>query len=166
MGIANAAKTHCPAGHVYDEANTYVAPDGRRYCRSCRRGVTRRYRKAHPDRVRAKNRRYYRADPERQRRWERAWIAANRARQRERVRRGLHAHRGVPLDEDAKEWAEVILLDPCSLCGSRDRVTLDHIDPVDLGGDSRWENLAPLCKSCNSGKKNRSLLRQLVRIAA
>lgn len=33
----NAAKTACPAGHDYDEANTYVTPSGGRQCRECRR---------------------------------------------------------------------------------------------------------------------------------
>jgi hypothetical protein len=31
----HARKTHCPAGHAYDEQNTYV-DDGSRYCRACR----------------------------------------------------------------------------------------------------------------------------------
>ena len=31
-----AAKTHCPKGHPYDEVNTYVTPNGRRNCRACR----------------------------------------------------------------------------------------------------------------------------------
>lgn len=30
----NVAKTHCPAGHPYDEANTRIY-DGRRFCRQC-----------------------------------------------------------------------------------------------------------------------------------
>ena len=34
---ANAAKTECPRGHAYDEANTYVDPSGSRRCRSCKR---------------------------------------------------------------------------------------------------------------------------------
>lgn len=36
---ANALKTHCPAGHPYDEANTYVTPTRptARYCRACTR---------------------------------------------------------------------------------------------------------------------------------
>ena len=38
------AKTHCPQGHEYDEANTYVTPDGRRDCRECRREAQRRHR--------------------------------------------------------------------------------------------------------------------------
>lgn len=33
----NAAVTTCPAGHVYDEVNTYRYPKGSRYCRTCRR---------------------------------------------------------------------------------------------------------------------------------
>ena len=34
----NAVATHCPAGHPYDEANTYVRPDGKgRGCMTCRK---------------------------------------------------------------------------------------------------------------------------------
>lgn len=29
------AKTHCPRGHEYTAENTYIYPDGRRYCRIC-----------------------------------------------------------------------------------------------------------------------------------
>jgi len=34
---ANIRKTHCPAGHLYDEANTYHPPGapGTRRCRAC-----------------------------------------------------------------------------------------------------------------------------------
>jgi len=31
------SKERCPKKHLYDEANTYVAPDGRRMCRQCQR---------------------------------------------------------------------------------------------------------------------------------
>src|SRR5690606_644759 len=30
-----AATTHCPQGHEYDEANTYLDPKGKRQCRLC-----------------------------------------------------------------------------------------------------------------------------------
>lgn len=39
----NAAKTHCPQGHPYDEANTYTGL-GRRACRACNRVNSARYR--------------------------------------------------------------------------------------------------------------------------
>lgn len=32
-----AAQTHCHRGHAFDEANTYLAPNGTRKCRTCRR---------------------------------------------------------------------------------------------------------------------------------
>jgi hypothetical protein len=38
--------THCPAGHPYDEANTYHHPTGSRDCRACMRISRQRYRDA------------------------------------------------------------------------------------------------------------------------
>lgn len=32
----NRYKTHCPKGHPYDDANTYVPPKGGRVCRQCK----------------------------------------------------------------------------------------------------------------------------------
>lgn len=34
-GGRNAAKTHCPRGHEYDESNTRIDADGSRRCRTC-----------------------------------------------------------------------------------------------------------------------------------
>ena len=31
------AKTHCKAGHAFDDENTYITPAGARACRACRR---------------------------------------------------------------------------------------------------------------------------------
>jgi hypothetical protein len=58
-----AAKTHCPAGHPYDEENTARTKAGGRYCRTC---------------VRERSS-VQRQTPERQE-YERAWVAANRGR--------------------------------------------------------------------------------------
>lgn len=43
LGLTNAARTHCPAGHPYDGGNLYRRPDGARLCRACRRDTMRRY---------------------------------------------------------------------------------------------------------------------------
>lgn len=40
------ARTHCPQGHLYDEANTYLLKDGRRDCRECRNQAQRNRRSA------------------------------------------------------------------------------------------------------------------------
>ncbi len=43
-GAAQRAKTHCPQGHSYDEANTYHHPSGMRRCRTCQRDTHQRFR--------------------------------------------------------------------------------------------------------------------------
>ena len=35
LAAANVLKSHCPANHPYDAANTYVGPNGYRRCRAC-----------------------------------------------------------------------------------------------------------------------------------
>ncbi len=42
--VAAVRATTCPAGHPYDEANTYVNPRGARSCRICQREARRRWR--------------------------------------------------------------------------------------------------------------------------
>lgn len=41
--VVNAQKTECHVGHPFDEANTYMTPDGRRNCRICRLEAVDRY---------------------------------------------------------------------------------------------------------------------------
>lgn len=43
-GIRKSGITHCPAGHPYDEANTYLNRAGSRVCRECGRRRNRAYR--------------------------------------------------------------------------------------------------------------------------
>lgn len=43
----------------------------------------------------------------------------------------------------------------CCYCGRQfcaSELTVDHLIPQCLGGDSSWDNLASACKSCNSTK--------------
>jgi 5-methylcytosine-specific restriction endonuclease McrA len=44
---------------------------------------------------------------------------------------------------------------PCVSCQSTERQSLDHIIPIDLGGNHGIGNLQTLCQSCNSSKSNR-----------
>lgn len=37
----NASKDRCPSQHPYDEANTYLRPNGGRGCKVCRRAQSR-----------------------------------------------------------------------------------------------------------------------------
>lgn len=63
-------------------------------------------------------------------------------------------------------YREIIKSDPCVYCGGAS-VAVDHVTPVAQGGSDRWANLAPVCKSCNSRKRSRSVLTvMLSRLAA
>lgn len=41
---------------------------------------------------------------------------------------------------------------PCLYCGSTDKITVDHVIPIDKGGAHSIGNLVPACLSCNSSK--------------
>ncbi|MBL3664521.1 HNH endonuclease [Streptomyces sp. M2CJ-2] len=71
-------------------------------------------------------------------------------------------------DEDRSEAAayrQIIAADPCVYCG-KPSTAVDHIEAVTRGGSDRWENLAPVCKSCNSKKRARSVLEMLLWVGA
>jgi 5-methylcytosine-specific restriction endonuclease McrA len=40
----------------------------------------------------------------------------------------------------------------CQMCGTEERLSVDHIIPRKLGGDDNLSNLQVLCVSCNSSK--------------
>lgn len=46
----------------------------------------------------------------------------------------------------------------CQYCGLKDgkSMTVDHVIPKSLGGNSSWENLVCACKTCNARKRSRS----------
>lgn len=48
-------------------------------------------------------------------------------------------------------------LDPCVFCGGEAN-TIDHIIPRSQDGDDDIENLAPMCRQCNSNKADGSIL--------
>ena len=43
----------------------------------------------------------------------------------------------------------------CQMCGTEERLSVDHIVPRTLGGDDNPSNLQTLCSSCNSSKGGR-----------
>ena len=55
VAAVNAAKTHCPNGHEYED----TLYRGGRVCRVCQRERSTRYRAAHPERIRANDRERY-----------------------------------------------------------------------------------------------------------
>ena len=58
-----------------------------------------------------------------------------------------------------KDWDELLKESnyKCLCCGSTQKLSLDHITPLHLGGDNTKENAQVLCHSCNS-KKHTSII--------
>ncbi len=44
----------------------------------------------------------------------------------------------------------------CQYCGSKDKLTLDHVFPKSRGGKDTWENLVSACVPCNNRKGDRT----------
>jgi 5-methylcytosine-specific restriction endonuclease McrA len=43
----------------------------------------------------------------------------------------------------------------CAYCGSSEDITQDHIIPLSKGGANVIENIQPLCRTCNSRKRDK-----------
>lgn len=42
----------------------------------------------------------------------------------------------------------------CQYCGSKKRLTIDHVLPVSRGGENSWTNMVACCWDCNNKKGN------------
>ena len=117
----------------------------------------RRWRIVNRERERETNRRYYEANKERVAEWHRIYYESNREAfyvtcQRRRAR--LRAARSVPFtaDELADKWA--YWGNRCWVCGGKPTAS-DHVKPLNKGGAHMLCNLRPICKSCNSRKRDK-----------
>ena len=98
------------------------------------RAASRRWKKNNRERANEYNKRWAKANPEAGRRTLRRWLQA--------TPEGLIEHYGHRC-----------------LCCNRDdvKLTADHVIPVSKGGTSNIDNIQPLCKSCNSKKRDKSI---------
>lgn len=113
------------------------------------------------EKTREYGRRHYERNAERLRPqkslYSKSYAAANpdKRRMNEQARRG----RKMSMTwEGIASWLELIQFygDSCLKCGATDRLTLDHIVPLALGGAHSTNNFQILCQSCNSAKGARN----------
>ena len=58
-----------------------------------------------------------------------------------------------------KEWEDIKALygPACLCCREVKPLTMDHVIPISVGGQHAAENIQPLCLSCNSRKKDKTI---------
>lgn len=42
----------------------------------------------------------------------------------------------------------------CAYCGNNQNITKDHFIPLKLGGETKYKNVIPCCRSCNCSKQD------------
>lgn len=115
-------------------------------------------------RMRAHKRAAYAISSERDKAYVARWRAANPDRVADMNRRQRERRAGVLVVDSstANEYSAILRRDPCSYCGERGALDVDHIAPVSAGGTGDWENLTGACRPCNRSKKARPLLQFLL----
>lgn len=95
----------------------------------------------------------------------RQWAKNNKERHNAKSRRHKHYKTGAPGHYTETQWQDRLAFCGfrCYLCGVDwfsldpfDR-TVDHVIPLSQGGTNWPANLRPACRSCNSGKRDRTL---------
>lgn len=66
---------------------------------------------------------------------------------------------GAAGDYTAQEWAELKHKygNVCLCCGQKKPLCADHIVPLSKGGESFISNIQPLCRPCNSRKRDKTI---------
>lgn len=59
---------------------------------------------------------------------------------------------------ESYQYEEILRKDPCTYCGAPVGGTVDHVIAVNIGGTDKWDNKTGACRSCNSSKRDKSVL--------
>jgi 5-methylcytosine-specific restriction endonuclease McrA len=141
----------------------FMKSGGGKWCEGCRlagnREYTRRWRERNAEHVLDYSRRYARANPGKRREWmdvNRAAVQMWTLNRRARIRAATSVR--FTSDQLSARWA--YYGDRCWLCGAVATAT-DHVKPLGKGGAHMLCNLRPICKPCNSAKRDRWPLSEL-----
>ena len=112
-----------------------------------------------PERARENAVRWYELNKEKVCAQSQKWAAANPeiVAVNRHKRRASEKQTRKPLT--GEQWADILddYEGMCFVCGSPDRITLDHLIPLSRGGEHSKRNCRPLCWSCNSSKRDSKL---------
>ena len=159
-GHRNECKT-CKTNQLYqwrnenrDRLNEYRRSWGRKNADRVREQNQKYYRE-NGESVKAATRKYSKQNREKINEWRRNWYKANPGKDSsyKHTRRALINKSGkfVILDKEIKR----LYSNNCIHCGSKERITMDHLIPVSRGGRHSIGNIVPMCQECNFSKHTR-----------
>ena len=86
------------------------------------------------------------------------WNKNNRDKTKKHVKRSYDKRRAVKSGGKgfyvSQKEIDRLYASACAFCGSTSKICIDHIFPIAKGGNHSIGNLQPLCKPCNSRKKD------------
>jgi 5-methylcytosine-specific restriction endonuclease McrA len=141
------------------------------------KGRTRKWQQTHTEEVKELNRKYYQEHREEAKEFSHDYYQDHRedVDERNRIyskkhpeykRIGCRNRRARILNASGNGWSakdEKQLKQDysyrCAYCGKDTKLELDHIVPISRGGKHAIENIVPACRSCNSSKGSKSLLK-------
>jgi 5-methylcytosine-specific restriction endonuclease McrA len=148
------------------------------------RDENKRYREAHPDRVRKLKKRQYLENRAQTIARSKQWAARNAAKRSEIRKKWKRQHplqaqidfarrrarqAGVLNDLTASQWRNVLASfgNTCAYawlggCSTRHSITQDHLVPISRGGDHTLTNVVPACGSHNYSKVDKTALEYLL----
>jgi 5-methylcytosine-specific restriction endonuclease McrA len=147
-----------------DQPASNFRKDGKRkdglqnYCRLCHSKANAAWRKANRQRHLASLRKWHSDNREHSRQSNTRWMREHRElrRLRDAKRRSQQTSNGhfKILESEIRR----LYASPCAACGAKQNIAADHIIPLSRGGRHSVGNLQPLCKSCNSSKKDKLMV--------
>ena len=89
----------------------------------------------------------------------RLWAKKNKAKVKANRQRRRAKKANAPGEYTLKQWEDRLNYwgNKCLICKTRKELTIDHNIPLSRGGANWPSNLVPLCRPCNSGKRDKTL---------
>jgi 5-methylcytosine-specific restriction endonuclease McrA len=149
---------HYQAASKAKDPEAHRRRDRARYQRdkAKRRAAVRAREQREPEKVKAERKSYYDRNRPKITAFIREWSRANHDKILAYAAKRKALLLGTPGEFSTEEWAdrkaEYGWL--CGCCGLPKKLSVDHIVPLSWGGTNWIWNIQPLCKSCNSAKKN------------
>lgn len=142
-------------------------------CQPCRRQARADYRKRHADKIKQEQMDNYQRNRQKRIDYATAWKKANpekhkvyasvsKKRHKEAIaantRRRNARKRKNGIYKISKKELLRLSQTPCFYCGSKERLTVDHVIAIARGGTDSIGNLVSACKSCNSQKRQLTIM--------